>query len=88
MENAGNILNARQIRAGRAFLGWTARELGRRADVSLATVQRLETSGPSLHAAFSTVEKVLGAFRRAGVDFPDAYSVSFRRPGGDVDGGG
>jgi transcriptional regulator with XRE-family HTH domain len=35
-------ISASQVRAGRAFVGWSARELSERSEVSLSTIQRLE----------------------------------------------
>jgi predicted transcriptional regulator len=75
-----SILTPAQIRAGRAILRCTAKDLGERAGVSLPTIQRLETSKGSLkNAELGTIEKLLTAFHDAGIDFPDAYTVSYRR---------
>jgi predicted transcriptional regulator len=75
-----SILTPEQIRAGRAILRFTAKELGERAGVSLPTIQRLETSKGSLkNAELGTIEKLLVAFRDSGIDFPDAYTVNYRR---------
>lgn len=76
-------LTPEQIRAGRAILRFTAKELGERAGVSLPTVQRLETKKGSLGTAeLATIEKLLAAFRENGIDFPDEFTVSYRRVGG------
>jgi predicted transcriptional regulator len=76
------ILTPEQIRAGRAILRLTAKELGERAGVSLPTVQRLETKKGSLGTAeLGTIEKLLAAFRESGIDFPDEHTVSYRRVG-------
>ena len=57
-----------QIRAGRALIGWSARELAEQAEVSLNTVQRLELGRvPVKAASVETIEKIIGALRRAGV---------------------
>jgi hypothetical protein len=46
----------------------------------LPTVQRLETSKGSLkNAELGTIEKLLTAFKQAGIDFPDPWSISYRR---------
>jgi predicted transcriptional regulator len=74
------MLTPEQIRAGRAILRFTAKELGERAGVSLPTVQRLETKNGSLGTAeHGTIEKLLRAFRESGIDFPDEFTVSYRR---------
>jgi len=79
MGDALSILTSGQIRAARALLRWTAKELGERSGVSLPTIQRLEAATWSLKAELGTIEKLLSAFRNAGIDFPDQYSVSCRR---------
>ncbi|QQP94052.1 helix-turn-helix transcriptional regulator (plasmid) [Skermanella sp. TT6] len=73
-------LTPEQIRAGRAILRMTAKELGEKAGISLPTVQRLETRKGSLGTAeHGTIEKLVSAFRESGIDFPDQFSVSYRR---------
>jgi transcriptional regulator with XRE-family HTH domain len=56
-----------QVRAARAFLGWTQVDLGEAAGVSFETICTYETSSfplsPASHAA------VREAFKKAGVEF-------------------
>jgi transcriptional regulator with XRE-family HTH domain len=56
-----------QVRAARAFLGWTQVDLGEAAGLSFNTIRNFETSGfplsPASHAA------VRKAFKKAGVEF-------------------
>jgi transcriptional regulator with XRE-family HTH domain len=56
-----------QVRAARAFLGWTQVDLGRAANLSFETIRNFETSrfplSPASHAA------VRKAFKKAGVEF-------------------
>jgi transcriptional regulator with XRE-family HTH domain len=56
-----------QVRAARAFLGWTQVDLGQAANLSFETVRNFETSrfplSPESHAA------VRKAFKNAGVEF-------------------
>jgi transcriptional regulator with XRE-family HTH domain len=41
------MISGAQVRAARALLGWTAKELARKANVGISTVQRIENSaGP------------------------------------------
>jgi predicted transcriptional regulator len=73
-------LTPEQIRAGRAILRLTAKELGARAGVSLPTVQRLETKKGSLGTAeLLTIQKLLAAFKESGIEFPDEFTVSWHR---------
>jgi hypothetical protein len=56
-----------QVRAARAFLGWTQVDLGKAAGLSFETIRNFETScfplSPLGHAA------VRKAFKKAGVEF-------------------
>jgi transcriptional regulator with XRE-family HTH domain len=56
-----------QVRAARAFLGWTQVDLGEAAGLSFNTIRNFETSrfplSPPSHAA------VRKAFKKAGVEF-------------------
>jgi transcriptional regulator with XRE-family HTH domain len=58
---------AEQVRAARAFLGWTQADLGEAASLSYKTIHNFETSrfplSPASHAA------VRKAFKKAGVEF-------------------
>jgi hypothetical protein len=57
-----------QVRAARAYLGWTAIELAEKAGVSFSTVRRVEMPG---HRAVrdANLEAIRDAFTRAGVVF-------------------
>ncbi|MBF0335698.1 MAG: helix-turn-helix domain-containing protein [Alphaproteobacteria bacterium] len=61
--------SADQIRAARALLHWSARELAARAGVSLPTIQRMETGGGGAAAQKETVTAVFDALETAGVVF-------------------
>ena len=59
-----------QLRAARALLGWSLEQLGKEAGVGWATVQRLESNKTDLgNAKYETVEKVVDALTRAGIEF-------------------
>jgi transcriptional regulator with XRE-family HTH domain len=56
-----------QVRAARAFLGWTQADLGEVAGLSLQTIRNFETgSFPLSSASLAAVRK---AFKKAGVEF-------------------
>jgi transcriptional regulator with XRE-family HTH domain len=56
-----------QVRAARAFLGWTQADLGEAAGLSLQTIRNFETgSFPLSSASLAAVRK---AFKKAGVEF-------------------
>lgn len=58
-----------QIRAARALLRWSARELAQQAGVSLPTVQRIEAQEGQVNAMASTVNAIVRALSDAGVEF-------------------
>ena len=62
------MLNAAQMRAGRALLGWSQLELSEHSGVSLPTIKRMEKVGPG-RSAGDTVLTVRGALEAAGVQF-------------------
>jgi transcriptional regulator with XRE-family HTH domain len=66
------MLNARQIRAGRALLGLSQGELAKRAKVGIATLQRMEQAVDEARGAVRTLVKLQTALEAAGVIFIDA----------------
>ncbi len=54
------------VRAGRNVLGWTQKDLGEKAGISIPTIARLETEG---NPVASTVLRVLTTLKIAGVTF-------------------
>ena len=67
------MLEAAQIRAARALLGWHQEELAKRSKVGLATIQRLERSPPGpVMAHVETVVKITECFKAAGIYFLEA----------------
>lgn len=62
------MLNAAQMRAGRALLEWSQQDLADRSGISLPTIKRMEKVGPG-RSAGDTVEAVLSALEGAGVQF-------------------
>lgn len=76
------MISAEQIRAGRALLNWSARQLAEAAILSLNTVQRLERGDvPIGKASVDTIQKITQALEDAGVVFlPDGYGVTKRQP--------
>lgn len=57
-----------QIRAARAYLGWTALELAAHAGVSFSTVRRVEMPGPRA-VRDQNLAAIRDAFARHGVRF-------------------
>ena len=63
------MLTGFQIRAARAGLGITAKELAERAGVSLPTIQRFETVDGVPPSRSSTLMNVKAALEDAGIEF-------------------
>jgi transcriptional regulator with XRE-family HTH domain len=76
------MIQSAQIRAARALLDWTARELAERSGVSLATIQRLERQSGIPVSHPRTLADLKRAFEEAGVEFigtPEEPGVILRR---------
>jgi len=63
------MLTGAQIRAGRALVRWSARELAEHANVGLNTVQRLEAVDGIPAATAKTLSTIRSALEAAGVEF-------------------
>jgi transcriptional regulator with XRE-family HTH domain len=61
------MIEAAQVRAARALIGWSRAELADAAGVSLSIVDRFETGQPDISA--DAVAKVRAALESAGVAF-------------------
>ncbi len=66
------MLTSDQIRAARAMLRWSARELAARSSVHLTTIQRMEGLHGVLRGRIATLQKVQAALEEAGVEFTEA----------------
>lgn len=62
------MITAAQMRAGRALLGIDQQTLANLADVSLPTIQRMESSQGNVRGVVDTLMKVIQAFDRAGIE--------------------
>lgn len=62
-------VSIRQVKAARALLGWSQQELAAAAGVSEPTVKRLEAAEGPLGGRAETIDKLLAALERAGIDF-------------------
>ena len=63
------LLTSDQIRAARALLRWSARELARKSGVHITTVQRMERGDGPVSGTVQTLAKVERALEDAGVEF-------------------
>lgn len=69
-------LTSLQVRAARAILRWTTRDLSERAKVATGTINRLEQELTSTN--HSTLIALRQAFETAGVEFIENHGVSYR----------
>ena len=62
-------MQAAQIRAARALLGWRQDDLAKAAKVGLATVARIEQGEGMVQGNFSTITRIQQALERQGISF-------------------
>jgi transcriptional regulator with XRE-family HTH domain len=72
-------LTGGQIRAGRAFLGWSAKELAEKAGLGLSTVQRAEGAEGSPPITKANLATIRAALEAAGIEFVDGDAVRLRK---------
>jgi transcriptional regulator with XRE-family HTH domain len=63
------MLEASQIRAARALLGWRQEDLAKAAKVALATIARIEQGEGMVQGNVSTIMKIQQALEREGISF-------------------
>jgi transcriptional regulator with XRE-family HTH domain len=63
------MIFSREIRAGRALLGWSQLELAEAASVGVATVRRLEAAETHVRGSVDSLWKIQKALEAAGVEF-------------------
>ena len=62
-------MQAAQIRAARALLGWRQEDLAKAAKVGLATIARIEQGEGMVQGNFSTITRIQQALEREGISF-------------------
>jgi ribosome-binding protein aMBF1 (putative translation factor) len=72
------MITGQQIRAARAMLKWSAKDLSAHADLSWATIQRMEAEEGVPNANAKNVEAVKQAFEKAGIEFLPDNGVRLR----------
>ena len=63
------MITEKQIKAGRALVDWTAKDLADKSGVSLATIQRMESAGGTDSARGENLKAVQKALEDAGIQF-------------------
>jgi len=69
-------INARQIRAARALLDWSQEVLAVAADLSIATIRKIETGQILPHG--KTLEKIQRCFEAANIEFTPSSGLRLR----------
>jgi len=72
------MLSAGQLRAARALLGISQRQLAGMAGVSLPTIQRMETSEGNVRGIVESLTRVVAALESAGVELIGEHAKSER----------
>lgn len=62
------MITGSQMKAARALLGIDQKELARQAQLSLPTIQRMEASDGVVRAVVDSLDKVVNALSRGGVE--------------------
>ena len=63
------MVSVRQIKAGRALLGWSQSDLANESGVSEPTIARLESTDGDLGGREATAKKIRSALERGGIQF-------------------
>lgn len=63
------IITGRHIRAARALLGWSQREVCKKTKLALGTVQRMEKFDGPVAARTDTLGRLVAVLEKAGVEF-------------------
>jgi len=63
------LITSGQIRAGRALLKWTGKDLAKASGVAFSTLMRLETGEGVPGAQAKTLDALQRAFEEAGIEF-------------------
>jgi transcriptional regulator with XRE-family HTH domain len=72
------IVSGSQIRAARALLNWSQRELSRKSRVAFGTIQRMERFEGPVGSRTETLGKVVAVLEKAGIEFLNSESPGLR----------
>ena len=71
------MITSGQIKAARALIGWTARDLAAKAEIGFSTLIRLESADGVPSGNIKTIDAVKKALEEAGIEFtgtPDSQA--------------
>jgi len=63
------VVSVRQIKAGRALLGWSQSDLASESGISEPTIARLESVDGELGGREATVQRIRAALEKGGIQF-------------------
>lgn len=69
-------MRGEQIKAARMMLGITAQELAQLADVSVPTIQRMDSAKGPVPGRYDTVERVKRALEKKGIQFLETGDIA------------
>jgi predicted transcriptional regulator len=75
------VITGRHIRAARALVGWAQSDLSRKSKVALRTILRMEGFDGAVSARTETLNRVVIALEKAGVEFLDDDKPGVRLKG-------
>jgi transcriptional regulator with XRE-family HTH domain len=75
------LISGAQVRAARALIGWTAKELAEKANVGVSTVQRIENAAGPPNAYGSNLASIQSALESAGIEFTNGDAPGIRMRG-------
>jgi transcriptional regulator with XRE-family HTH domain len=71
-------ITAAQLRAARAFLGWSARQLANKSGVSHSAIARAEKAKGRVRMQAQKLTAIRSAFEEHGIEFLDSTGVRLR----------
>jgi transcriptional regulator with XRE-family HTH domain len=72
------LISGAQVRAARALLGWTAKELAQRANVGVSTIQRIENAVGPPNAHGSNLASIQSTLEASGIEFTNGDAPGIR----------
>jgi transcriptional regulator with XRE-family HTH domain len=75
------MISGAQVRGARALLGWTAKELARKANVGISTVQRIENAAGPPNVQVSNLASIQSTLEAAGIEFINGDAPGIRMRG-------
>ena len=75
------MISGGQVRAARALLGWSAKELARKANVGISTVLRIENAAGPPNVQVSNLAAIQATLEAAGIEFTNGDAPGIRLRG-------